>query len=97
MDYLNNNWFYSYVSKRCNINGKQCIHWARSCENMSYANNNGADQLAHPRSLIITFVVIRGLDSMMVKIAENTFLWDVADPGLGLHCLFMPSKHKKGI
>ena len=31
---------------------------------MSYANNNGADQPAHPRSLISAFVV-RCLDSIM--------------------------------
>ena len=31
---------------------------------MSYANNKGADQPAHPRSLISTFV-IRCLDSVM--------------------------------
>ena len=31
---------------------------------MSYANNKGADQTAHPRSLIITFVV-RCLDSII--------------------------------
>ena len=31
---------------------------------MSYANNKGADQPAHPRSLISTFVV-RCLDSIM--------------------------------
>ena len=31
--------------------------WARSCENVSYANNKGADQPAHPHSLISTFVV----------------------------------------
>ena len=40
--------------------------WARSCEMclMTYANNKGADQPAHPRSLISTFVV-RCLDSMI--------------------------------
>ena len=38
---------------------------------MSYANNKGADQPAHPRSLIIAFVV-RCLDSMIAldSIAE---------------------------
>ena len=32
--------------------------WARSCEKclMLYANNKGADQPAHPHSLISTFV-----------------------------------------
>ena len=38
---------------------------------MPYANNKGADQLAHPRSLISTFVV-RCLDSIipLVSILE---------------------------
>ena len=33
--------------------------WASSCQSlfMPYANNKGADQPAHPRSLISTFVV----------------------------------------
>ena len=35
---------------------------------MPYANNNGADQPAHPRSLISTFVV-RCLDSMICILA----------------------------
>ena len=35
---------------------------------MAYANNKGADQLAHPRSLISTFVV-RCLDSMTCILA----------------------------
>ena len=35
---------------------------------MSYANNKGADQLAHPRSLISTFVV-RCLDSTICILA----------------------------
>ena len=48
----------------------ESIIWARSCEKclMSYANNKGADQLAHPRSLIRTFVV-RCLDSMICILA----------------------------
>ena len=39
---------------------------------MSYANNKGADQPAHPRSLISAFVV-RWLDSIISldSIAEN--------------------------
>ena len=38
---------------------------------MSYANNKGADQPAHPRSLISAFVV-RGLDSIisLASVAE---------------------------
>ena len=35
---------------------------------MSYANNKGADQPAHPRNLISTFVV-RSLDSMICILA----------------------------
>ena len=38
-------------------------HHAKTCF-MPYANNKGADQPAHPRSLISTFVV-RCLDSIM--------------------------------
>ena len=42
---------------------------------MSYANNKGADQPAHPRSLISTFVV-RYLDSIISldSIAEISLL-----------------------
>ena len=38
------------------VHGKMCL--------MSYANNKGADQPAHPRSLISAFVV-RCLDSII--------------------------------
>ena len=43
---------------------------------MPYANNEGADQLAHPRSLISTFVV-RCLDRKMplLAISKNVRLW----------------------
>ena len=43
---------------------------------MSYANNKGADQPAHPRSLISAFVV-RCLDSIISvdSIAEISKLW----------------------
>ena len=43
---------------------------------MSYANNKGADQPAHPRNLISTFVV-RCLDSTISldSIAEISRLW----------------------
>ena len=44
--------------------------WARSCENVSYVNNKGADQPAHPRSLISTFVV-RCLDSIIPILAKS--------------------------
>ena len=43
-------------------------NWARSCENVSYANNKGADQRAHPCSLIRTFIVCC-LDSMICILA----------------------------
>ena len=42
--------------------------WARSCENVSYANNKGADQPVNPHSLISTFIV-RCLDSMVCILA----------------------------
>ena len=43
---------------------------------MSYANNKGADQPAHPRSLISAFVILY-LDSIMSldSIAEISRLW----------------------
>ena len=42
---------------------------------LSYANNKGADQPAHPRSLITTFVV-RCLDSIiLVSISEISSLY----------------------
>ena len=37
---------------------------------MSYANNKGADQTAHPRSLISAFVV-HCLDSIMTFVSVN--------------------------
>ena len=56
-------WCGSYVNMlryKANSNFKLlfCIIWATSWENlfMPYANNKGADQPAHPRSLIGTFV-----------------------------------------
>ena len=52
--------------------------WATSWENLflPYANNKGADQPAHPRSLISTFVV-RCLDSIipLVSISEMSSLY----------------------
>ena len=46
---------------------------------MPYANNKGADQTAHPRSLISAFVV-RCLDSIipLLAIAEVSRLWLVS-------------------
>ena len=37
---------------------------------MPYANNNGADQPAHPRSLISVFVV-RSLDSIISLVSRS--------------------------
>ena len=56
--------------KRRLVYDKQIIIWATSWENlfMAYANNKGADQPAHPRSLISTFVV-RFLDSIIPLLA----------------------------
>ena len=46
--------------------------WAMSWENLltAYANNKGADQPAHPRSLISTFVV-RCLESIIPIVAKS--------------------------
>ena len=53
------------------------MDWATSWENLllPYVNNNGADQPAHPRSLISVFVV-RCLDSMapIVVISKSSRL-----------------------
>ena len=38
---------------------------------MPYANNNDADQPAHPRSLISAFVVCRCLDSIIVILSKS--------------------------
>ena len=48
------------------------FNWATAWENlfMPYANNKGADQTAHPRSLISAFVV-RCLDSIISILAES--------------------------
>ena len=57
--------------------------WATSWENLSmpYANNKGADQPAHPRSLISAFVV-RCLDSIIplvsISIVSSLYLTSVA-------------------
>ena len=44
---------------------------------MPYANNKGADQPAHPRSLISAFVVVRCLDSIipLVSISKISSLY----------------------
>ena len=40
---------------------------------LPYANNKGADQPAHPRSLISAFVV-RCLDNIILAISNNSIL-----------------------
>ena len=64
---------------------------------LSYANNKGADQPAHPRSLISTFVV-RCLDSIipLASISEisNLYLASVAEQA-GL-CLTWSETPKTG-
>ena len=66
------------------------MNWATSWENLflPYANNKGADQPAHPRSLISTFIV-RCLDSIisLVSISEisNLYVASVsAKAGMGI-------------
>ena len=77
----------SVISRKLEVHP---IIWASSQENLllPYANNKGADQLAHPCSLISTFVV-RCLDSItpLVSISEisSLYLASVAEQaGLGL-------------
>ena len=76
----------------CDINIHEPGH-EKTCL-MSYANNKGADQPAHPRSLISTFVV-RCLDSIitLVSISEISSLYLVsvaAQAGLCLTWLKIP-------
>ena len=66
------------ISVMCSISGKVSKIVEPAHEQMcllSYANNKGADQLAHPRSLISAFVV-RCLDSIISldSIAETSRL-----------------------
>ena len=55
-----------------NLN-QEYLNLALSRENLSsgFANNTGADQPAHPRSLISAFVV-RYLESTICKLATGT-------------------------
>ena len=55
-----------------NLN-QEYLNLASSRENLSsgFANNTGADQPAHPRSLISAFVV-RYLESTICKLATGT-------------------------
>ena len=56
---------YNVIKSAMKSNGPQrektCLRW--------FANNKGADQPAHPRSLISAFV-IRYLESTVVKLAS---------------------------
>ena len=64
--------------------------WATSWENlfMQYATNKGADEPAHPRSLISTFI-IRCLDSIipLVSISEISSLYLAAVAAQAVLCL----------
>ena len=57
------------------------MKWASTRENLSsgFANNKGADQPAHPRSLISVFV-IPVLESIISKLASSEFsiFWRVS-------------------
>ena len=57
------------------VKWKFFLNWAKSWENLSYANNKGVDQpAAHPRSLISAFIV-RCLDIPMLAISKTARLW----------------------
>ena len=64
---------------------------------MPFANNKGADQLAHPRSLISTFVV-RFLDSIipMVFISETSRLYLASEAEQAGLCLTLAETPKTG-
>ena len=55
---------------------KLSIIWASTQENLSlgFANNMGADQPAHPRSLFSAFVICV-LESMLSKNADRRKAW----------------------
>ena len=64
---------------------------------MSYANNKGADQPAHPRSLISTFVV-RCLDSVMslvsvTKISSLMLVSEAVQANLSLDLVGNSRRH----
>ena len=67
----------SWIASECKLNNSK-NKWASSWENLflPYANNKGADQSAHPRSLIGAFVV-RCQDGIipLVSIAEISSLY----------------------
>ena len=62
-----------YLSKKI-LSVNDCIHVSRTMRKpvLSYANNKGADQLAHLRSLISTFTV-RCLDSIIPSFYVRNF------------------------
>ena len=60
-------WFHYMLKTNNNLIRIKGPGHAKTCL-MSYANNKGADQPAHPRTLISTFVV-RCLDSMICILA----------------------------
>ena len=64
---------------------------------MPYANNKGADQPAHPRSLISAFVV-RCLDSIisLVSISEISSLYLASVAAQAGLCLIWPQTSKTG-
>ena len=64
------------------------IIWATLWENLllPYANNKGADQPAHPRSLISTFV-FRCLDSIIPLVSKS----EISSPSILQN--FLPFKH----
>ena len=67
---------FSWLSAQCNAMNCRWMIWAMSWENlfMPYVNNKGADQPAHPRSLISTFVV-RCLDSIISLVSIFAISW----------------------
>ena len=75
------------------------VIWATSWENllMLYANNKGADQPAHPRSLISAFIV-RCLDSIipLVSISEISSLHLASEDEQSSLCLTWPETPKTG-
>ena len=62
--------------------GKTSPHtsiWASTCENLSlgFTNNKGADQPAHPHSLISALVILI-LESSIFRLATSRILWLVS-------------------
>ena len=82
------------------FSGSCTYSWAESWENlfMLYANNKGADQTAHPRSLISAFVV-HCLDSMipLVSISEISSLYLASVAAQACLCLSWSQTPKTGV